>query len=95
MAGLLALDQVPPWRQASSIDEVRQIAGLLRCSGLELKRNRSAIEAQTQAMREANEALQAQVADRNAELNISRARKKVWNWWSTWVTSWPAGCAGT
>ena len=71
-ASLLALDQVPPWRQASRIAEVRQLARSLHDSALELRRNRSAIEAQTQALHEANETLEARVVSRTAELNASR-----------------------
>ena len=71
-AALLALDQVPPRRQASRIDEVRQLSRSLHDSALELKRNRTAMGAQTQALHEANETLEARVASRTAELNASR-----------------------
>ena len=71
-AALLALDQVPPARPASRIDEVRQLSRSLHDSALELTRNRTAIGAQTQALHEANDTLEARVASRTAELNASR-----------------------
>ena len=71
-AALLALDQVPPWRHASRIDEVRQLSRSLHDSALELKRSRTAVQAQTQALHEANDTLEARVASRTAELNASR-----------------------
>ena len=71
-AALLALDRLPPRRQASRIDEVCQLSRSLHDSALELKRNRTAIEAQTQALHHANETLEAGVASRTAELNASR-----------------------
>ena len=72
-AALLALDQIPPERhQTSRIDEVRQLSRSLHVSALELKRNRTAIHAQTQALHHANETLEERVASRTAELNASR-----------------------
>ena len=41
-------------------------------SPLELKRDRTAIEEQTQALHHANETLEARVASRTAELDVSR-----------------------
>ena len=71
-AALLALDQVPPARPASRIDEVRQLSRSLHDSALELKRNRTALQAQTQALHKANDTLEERVASRTAELNASR-----------------------
>ena len=71
-AALLARDEVPPAYPTSRIDEVRQLSRSLHDSARELKRNRSAIEAQTVALHEANETLEARVASRTAELNASR-----------------------
>lgn len=50
---------------------MRQLARSLQDGALELKRNRSAMEAQTQALHEANETLEARVASHTAELNAS------------------------
>ncbi|CDS51818.1 hypothetical protein [Polaromonas sp. CG9_12] len=71
-AALLARDEVPPAYPASRIDEVRQLSQSLHDSARELKRNRTAIRAQTVALHEANETLEDRVASRTAELNASR-----------------------
>ena len=71
-AALLARDEVPPAYPASRIDEVRQLSRSLHDSAQELKRNQTAIQAQTVALREANETLEDRVASRTAELNASR-----------------------
>ena len=71
-AALLALDQLPPAHHASRIDEVRQLSRSLHDRALELRRNWTAIQAQTQALHQANETLEARVSSRTAELNASR-----------------------
>jgi signal transduction histidine kinase/DNA-binding response OmpR family regulator len=71
-AAQLALAEVPPLQQRSHIAEVRQLSQTLHDSARELQRNRTAIEAQTLALHEANESLEDRVASRTAELNASR-----------------------
>ena len=71
-AAQLALAEVPPVQQASRIAEVRQLSQTLHDSAEELQRHRSAIQAQTLALHEANETLEDRVASRTAELNASR-----------------------
>ena len=71
-AALLAQDEAPPAYPASRIDEVRQLSQSLHDSAWEIRRSRTAIEAQTRALHEANETLEDRVASRTAELNASR-----------------------
>ena len=68
----LARAEVPPVQENTRITEVRQLSTALHDSALELQRNRAAIEAQTLALQEANETLEARVASRTAELEASR-----------------------
>ena len=71
-ASRLGLGEVPPAPERSRITEVRQLSTALHDSALELQRNRAAIEAQTLALQDANETLEARVASRTAELAASR-----------------------
>ena len=71
-AALLARDEIPPAYPVSRIDEVLQLSQSLHDSARELKRNRTAIHAQTVALHQANETLEERVTSRTAELNASR-----------------------
>ena len=71
-ASQLARAEVPPVQEATRITEVRELSGALHDSALELQRNRIAIQAQTLALQDANETLEARVASRTAELAASR-----------------------
>ena len=71
-AAKLARAEVPPVQENTRITEVRQLSVALHDSALELQRNRAAIEAQTLALQDANETLEARVASRTAELEASR-----------------------
>ncbi|SFB92414.1 Signal transduction histidine kinase [Polaromonas sp. OV174] len=68
----LARAEVPAVLNNTRITEVRQLSQALHDSAQELQRNRAAIDAQTIALREANETLEARVASRTAELEASR-----------------------
>ncbi|WP_341909856.1 response regulator [Polaromonas sp. YR568] len=71
-AAQLARAEVPPVQSRARITEVRQLSQAMHDSAEELVRNRAEIEAQTVALREANETLEARVASRTAELAASR-----------------------
>ena len=71
-AAQLARAEVPPVQHNARIAEVRQLSQAMHDSAEEIVRNRAAIEAQTIALREANETLEARVASRTAELAASR-----------------------
>jgi signal transduction histidine kinase/DNA-binding response OmpR family regulator/HPt (histidine-containing phosphotransfer) domain-containing protein len=71
-AAQLARAEVPPLEQDARIAEVRQLSQAMHDSAEEIVRNRAAIDAQTLALREANETLEARVASRTAELAASR-----------------------
>ncbi len=71
-AAQLARSEVPPVQARARIAEVRQLSQAMHDSAEELVRNRAEIEAQTVALREANETLEARVASRTAELAASR-----------------------
>ncbi|MGA8785413.1 MAG: response regulator [Polaromonas sp.] len=68
----MALAKVPPVQQNTCITEVRQLSQTLHDSAQELQRNRESLDAQTIALREANDTLEARVASRTAELLASR-----------------------
>jgi signal transduction histidine kinase/DNA-binding response OmpR family regulator len=71
-AAQMARAEVPALEQNTHIAEVRQLSQALHDSAEEMVRNRAAIEAQTIALRDANETLEARVASRTAELVASR-----------------------
>lgn len=71
-AAQLARAEVPPLEHDARIAEVRQLSQAMHDSAGEIVRNRAAIEAQTIALREANETLEARVASRTTELLASR-----------------------
>ena len=71
-AAQLAHAEVPPLEQDARIAEVRQLSQAMHDSAGEIVRSRAAIEAQTLALRDANETLEARVASRTAELVASR-----------------------
>jgi len=71
-AGQLARAEVPEVQQNARITEVRQLSQTMHDSAEEIVRNRAAIEAQTLALQDANETLEARVASRTAELAASR-----------------------
>ena len=71
-AAQLAHAEVPPVQEKTRITEVRQLSVALHDSALELQQHRAAIEAQTLALQDANETLEARVASRTAELVASR-----------------------
>ncbi|MEO5607796.1 MAG: response regulator, partial [Polaromonas sp.] len=71
-AGQLARQQLPPLPRPSRIAEVNQLSQALHDSARELQGSRVAIEAQHEALREANDTLEARVASRTAELSASR-----------------------
>lgn len=64
--------EVPEVQQNARITEVRQLSQAMHDSAEEIVRNRAAIEAQTLALQDANETLEARVASRTAELAASR-----------------------
>jgi signal transduction histidine kinase/DNA-binding response OmpR family regulator len=68
----LARAEVPEVQQNARITEVRQLSQAMHDSAEEIVRNRAAIEAQTLALQDANETLEARVASRTAELAASR-----------------------
>ena len=76
-AGQLARQELPPLPRASRIAEVNQLSQALHDSARELQGNRVAIEAQHEALREANDTLEARVASRTAELSASREEALV------------------
>ncbi|MEP6966376.1 MAG: response regulator, partial [Polaromonas sp.] len=71
-AAQIARAGLAPAPKQTRITEVRQLSAALHDSALELQRNRAAIEAQTLALQDANETLEARVASRTAELEASR-----------------------
>ena len=71
-AAQLALAEIPSVLHTSHIAEVRQLSQTLHDSAAELQRSRAAIKAQTLALHQANENLEARVASRTAELSASR-----------------------
>lgn len=71
-AAQMARAEVPALEHNTRIAEVRQLSQALHDSAGEMLRNRAAIEAQTIALRDANETLEARVASRTAELVASR-----------------------
>ena len=71
-AAQLAQAEVPPVHQHARIAEVRQLSQTLHDSAEELQRSRAAVKAQTLALHEANDTLEARVASRTAELSASR-----------------------
>ncbi len=71
-AAQLALGKVPQVQGDARIAEVRQLSQALHDSAEEIVQNRAAIEAQTLALQDANETLEARVASRTAELAASR-----------------------
>ena len=68
----LAMGDVPQVRTMTHILEVRRLLQIMRDSTQEIVSNRTAIEAQTVALREANETLEDRVTRRTAELEASR-----------------------
>lgn len=71
-AAQLALADIPPVQHTTRLTEVRQLSQILHDSAEKLQRNHAAIEAHTQALHQANETLEARVAERTAELTASR-----------------------
>lgn len=71
-AAQLAQAEVPPVQRHARIAEVRQLSQTLHDSAEELQRSRAVVKAQTLALHQANETLEARVASRTAELNASR-----------------------
>ena len=71
-AAQLAQAEVPTVHRHARIAEVNQLSQAMHDSAEELQRSRAAIKAQTLALHEANETLEARVASRTAELNASR-----------------------
>ncbi|WP_296901883.1 hybrid sensor histidine kinase/response regulator [Polaromonas sp.] len=71
-AAQLARGEVPRVQKNAHISEVRQLAQAMHDSAEEIVSNRAAIDAQTIALREANETLEDRVASRTAELAASR-----------------------
>jgi signal transduction histidine kinase/CheY-like chemotaxis protein len=71
-AAQLARAEVPPVQHGTHITEVHQLSQTLHDSAEELQRSHAAIEAHAQALHQANETLEARVAERTAELNTSR-----------------------
>lgn len=71
-AAKLAQAEVPLVQRHARIAEVRQLSQTLHDSAEELQRSRAAVKAQTLALHEANETLEARVASRTAELHASR-----------------------
>ena len=71
-AAQMAQAEVPPVQYTTHITEVRQLSQTLHDSAEELQYNQAAIEAHTDALYQANETLEARVAERTAELSASR-----------------------
>ncbi|MGV8803837.1 MAG: response regulator [Polaromonas sp.] len=71
-ASELARQELPPLPRPSRIAEVNALSQALHDSARELQASRVAIEAKTEALREANDTLEARVASRTAELSASR-----------------------
>ena len=71
-AAQLARAEVPPIHRHARIAEVRQLSQTLHDSAEALQRSRAAVKAQTLALHEANDTLEARVASRTAELHASR-----------------------
>ena len=71
-AGQLARQQLPPLPRPGRIVEVNQLSQALHDSARELQAMGVAIEAQHEALRQANEMLEARLARRTAELVASR-----------------------
>ena len=71
-ASQLARAEVPVVQRDARIAEVRELSQAMHDSAEEIVRNRAAILAQTAALEDANETLEARVTSRTAELAASR-----------------------
>ena len=71
-AAQLAQAEVPRVHRHARIAEVRQLSQIIHDSAEDLQRSRAAVKAQSLALHEANETLEARVASRTAELHASR-----------------------
>jgi signal transduction histidine kinase/DNA-binding response OmpR family regulator/HPt (histidine-containing phosphotransfer) domain-containing protein len=68
----LGAGEVPPIDQTTHVLEVRQLSQVLHDSAEQLENYRSEVQANTEAIEEANQQLEARVAHRTAELEASR-----------------------
>ncbi len=71
-ASELGQGQIPKVERTAGIEEVRTLSSALHDSAVEISSKRREIEAQAQALRDANENLEARVLERTQELFASR-----------------------